>query len=113
VPDRVCQAADGGVIRVLVWDERAPGQEQTYGGKFLGEAIAAHLEKLPGMVVKTTNLEAPEQGCDEATLEATDVVIWWAHHKALELTNANAERVTANSVSSHCIPRTGRSPSCA
>jgi len=92
---RVCEAADGGVIRVLVWDEQAPGQEQTYGGKYLGEAIAAHLEKLPGMVVKTTNLDAPEQGCDEATLEATDVVIWWAHHKALELTNANAERVAA------------------
>jgi trehalose utilization protein len=88
-----CLAADP--IRVLIWDEQQPEQKQAYGEKFLGETIAAHLAKLPGIVVKTTNLDAPEQGCDEATLDATDVVIWWAHKKLPALTNANAERVAA------------------
>jgi len=91
----VGDAAEKGKIRVLVWDEQQPEQKQAYGDKFLGETIAAHLETQPGIVVKTINLEAPEQGCDEATLDATDVVIWWAHRKTPALTNANAERVAA------------------
>ena len=88
-------AAPPAPIRVLVWDEQQPEQKQAYGEKFLGETIAAHLAQQPGMTVKSTNLDAPEQGLDEATLDATDVIIWWAHKKVPELTNANAERVAA------------------
>jgi len=40
-------------IRVLVWDEQQPEQKQGYGEKFLGETIAVHLAKLPGIVVTT------------------------------------------------------------
>jgi hypothetical protein len=36
-------------IRVLVWDEQQPQQKEGYGDKFLGETIAAHLAKLPGL----------------------------------------------------------------
>ena len=85
--------ASAGDIRVLIWDEQQPQQKAGYGEKFLGETIAAHLAKQPGIVVKTTNLEAAEQGVDEATLDATDVIIWWGHVKHAQLTNANAERV--------------------
>jgi trehalose utilization protein len=88
-----CTARAAEPIRVLVWDEQQPEQRQAYGDKFLGETIAAHLEKLPGIVVRTTNLAAPEQGCDEATLDATDVLVWWAHRQCPALTNANAERI--------------------
>lgn len=89
------RAAEPKPVRVLVWDEQQPEQKQAYGEKFLGETIAAHLAQQPGMTVKSTNLDAPEQGLDEATLDATDVIVWWAHKKVPLLTDANAERVAA------------------
>ncbi|KAB2644089.1 MAG: trehalose utilization protein [Verrucomicrobia bacterium] len=89
------RAADPQPVRVLVWDEQQPKQKQAYGDKFLGETIAAHLAALPGLTVKNTNLDAPEQGVDEATLDATDVVIWWGHVRNGAVTNANAERIAA------------------
>ena len=82
-------------VRVLVWDEQQPEQKEAYGEKFLGETIAAHLSSQTGMSVKSTSLAAPEQGLDEATLNATDVVIWWSHKKNPELLDAAAERVAS------------------
>ena len=89
------RAAEPKPVRVLVWDEQQPEQKQAYAEKFLGETIAAYLAQQPGVTVKSTNLDAPEQGLDEATLDATDVLIWWAHKKVPALTDANAERVAA------------------
>ena len=43
-----CAAAE--TVRVLVWDEQQPEQKQGYGEKFLGETLAAHLAKLPGVL---------------------------------------------------------------
>lgn len=82
-------------IRVLVWDEQQPEQKQGYGDKFLGETIAEHLRTLPGLTVKSTNLTAPEQGCDEPTLDNTDVLVWWSHLQSPALTNAKAERIAS------------------
>ncbi len=89
------QAADSKPVRVLVWDEQQPEQKNGYGDKFLGETIAAHLGAQKGITVKNTNLKAPEQGLDEATLDATDVVIWWGHVQNGAVTNANAERIAS------------------
>lgn len=89
------RAADPQPVRVLVWDEQQPKQKQAYGDKFLGETIAEHLAALPGLTVKNSNLNAPEQGVDEATLDGTDVVIWWGHVRNAAVTNANAERIAA------------------
>lgn len=80
-------------IRVLVWDEQQAAQKTAYGQKFLGETIDAHLGKLPGISVKTANPASPEQGLDTATLDATDVVIWWGHQKQREVKDEFAERV--------------------
>ena len=88
-------AAEPQPIRVLVWDEQQSEQKRAYGDKFLGETIAAHLGALPGITVKNTNLNAPEQGVDEATLDATDVVVWWGHVRNGAVTNAHAERIAA------------------
>ena len=82
-------------IRVLVWDEQQTDQKKAYGDKFLGETIAAHLATKTGIAVKTATLTAPEQGVDQATLDATDVIIWWGHQKNLDLTDTNAERVAS------------------
>jgi trehalose utilization protein len=80
---------------VLVWDEQQPAQKNAYGGKFFGETIAAHLARQPGLSVKTAALTSPEQGLDEATLDATDVIIWWGHIRNAETKDALAERVVS------------------
>lgn len=80
-------------IRVLVWDEQQPQQQPTYGEKFLGETIAAHLEKQPGFSVKNAKLDEAEQGLSEAALDATDVLIVWCHRRAKEQDDARAEAV--------------------
>lgn len=80
-------------VRVLVWDEQQPEQKQAYGELLLGGTIAAHLAMQPGIAVKTASPASPEQGLDAATLDATDVVIWWGHKKHKELQDARAEDV--------------------
>jgi trehalose utilization protein len=83
--------ADPAPVRVLVWDERQPEQKKAYDGGFLGDTIAKHLAGLPGLTVKSVGLDAPEQGLDEATLAATDVVIFWCHKRPLEQDEARTE----------------------
>jgi trehalose utilization protein len=85
----------GPVVRVLMSDEQQPEQKSAYAGKFLGETIAAHLEKQPGISVSLASMASPEQGLDEATLDKTDVIIWWGHKRHTEVADAAAERVVA------------------
>lgn len=80
-------------IRVLVWDEQQPEQQQGYGEKFLGETIAAHLAKLPGIAVTTAKLDEPQQGLSDAALDAADVLIFWSHRRAKEQDDARVEAV--------------------
>jgi len=85
------QAADS--IRVLVWDEQQPQQKEAYGEKFLGESIAAHLEKQAGFSVKSACLDDPEQGLSEAALDATDVLVFWCHRRVNDQDDARMESV--------------------
>lgn len=80
-------------IRVLVWDEQQSEQKKAYDGKFLGETIAAHLRGLPGIVVKSVSIASPEQGLDDATLDATDVLIQWSHRRVKDQDDARAAAV--------------------
>ena len=89
----IVQAADPAPIRVLVWDEQQPKQHEAYGDKFLGETIADHLKQLPGLSVKSTALSAPDQGLDDATLDATDVLVFWSHVRPKEQDDARVEAV--------------------
>lgn len=80
-------------VRVLIWDEQQPEQKQGYGGKFLGETIAAALSTQPGLAIRTTTMAAPEQGLAEEELDRTDVLVMWAHTKHHDLADHRAERV--------------------
>ena len=80
-------------IRVLVWDEQQPQQKEAYGEKFLGETIAAHLEQQSGLSVKTARLDEAEQGLSDATLEHTDVLVFWCHRRVKEQDDARMEAV--------------------
>lgn len=51
-------------IRVLVWDEQQPQQKQAYGERFLGETIAAHLEKQPGLAASASPSSELPKGYD-------------------------------------------------
>ena len=78
---------------MLVWDEQQPEQKQGYGEEFLGETLAAHLAKLPGLSVRTAKLDEADQGLSDAALDATDVLIFWSHRRAKEQDEARAEAV--------------------
>ena len=80
-------------IRVLVWDEQQPQQKEGYGDTFLGETIAAHLTKLPGFSVKTAKLNEADQGLSEATLDATDVLIFWCHRRVKDQDDVRMEAI--------------------
>lgn len=83
------QAQEPKSVRVLVWDEQQPEQAKAYE-HFLGNAIAEYLAKRPALRVLSVNMASPEQGLDSATLEATDVIIWWGHRRHGEI---KADRV--------------------
>lgn len=80
-------------IRVLVWDEQQPQQKEAYGSRFLGETIAAHLQTQTDLQVKSARLDDPEQGLDDATLDATDVVILWCHRRVKDQDDARVEAI--------------------
>ncbi len=80
-------------VRVLVWDEQQPEQKKAYDDGFLGDAIATYLKSLPGVQVKSVNLNSPEQGLDSDTLDQTDVLIWWGHIKHDAVTDAHLKSV--------------------
>ena len=69
-------------VRVLVWDERQPQQKQAYPN-WLGNQIAQHLQSASGLKVVSSALDDPQQGL--ATLDQTDVLVWWGHVRQMEI----------------------------
>ncbi|GDY22818.1 hypothetical protein LBMAG56_41650 [Verrucomicrobiota bacterium] len=86
-------AADAPPVRVLVWDEQQPAQKQAYDGGFLGDTIAAHLAKQPGLTVTSVNFAMPNQGLSDAALDAAQVIVWWGHVKHAFVEPARVEAV--------------------
>ena len=76
--------AAAGPRRVLVWDEQQPAQKEAYDN-FLGNAIAAHLEKQPGLAVRSVKLDDAEQGIGDPLLDNADVLVWWGHVRQAEV----------------------------
>ena len=78
-----CSAAEP-MIRVVVWDEQQPAQKQAYDN-FLGNAIADHLSRQPGLRVISANINEAEKGLPESLLDSTDVLVWWGHVRQDEI----------------------------
>jgi hypothetical protein len=70
--------AQGQMVRVVVWDEQQPAQKQAYSS-FLGNEIAAHLKRQPGLSVESVRLDDPGQGLGGGVLDRCDVLVWWGH----------------------------------
>ncbi|WP_027086160.1 ThuA domain-containing protein [Cohnella panacarvi] len=69
-------------LRVTVWNENRhekanPVVRQIYPQGIHG-AIAGFLKEA-GFETRTATLDEPEHGLTDATLESTDVLIWWGH----------------------------------
>jgi trehalose utilization protein len=74
------RAAEPAPIRVVVWDERQPEQKQAYEN-FLGNAIAAALEKRPGIEVRSVGLDDAAQGLAPEIIDFAEVLVWWSHRR--------------------------------
>lgn len=71
------------MIRVTVWNENVHDRENQdvknlYPMGIHGE-LAAYLQTLGDIQVRTATLEQPECGLTDEVLDNTDVMIWWAH----------------------------------
>jgi trehalose utilization protein len=93
VPISNLQAVEADPVRVLVWDEQQPQQKEAYGDSFIGETIAKYLSERGRLSVKSARLDDAGQGLDDATLDATDVLVFWCHRRVQEQDDARVEAV--------------------
>ncbi|MGH2457943.1 MAG: ThuA domain-containing protein [Chloroflexota bacterium] len=80
--------------RVLVWSERS--EPAVVYPRGINGAIAEQLQTLDNAVVRTADLNQPDQGLSEDLLSDTDVLIWWGHARHRDLTDETVARVTRN-----------------
>ncbi|MHC4619217.1 MAG: ThuA domain-containing protein [Planctomycetota bacterium] len=79
-------------IKVVVWDERQPKQQQVYEN-FLGNHIADHLRRQEGFSVRSVGMDDPQQGLADELLDNCDVLIWWGHRRQGEISEETARRI--------------------
>lgn len=82
------------LVRVVVWDEQQPAQKQAYEN-FLGNAIADHLAKQPGLRVISANIDQPDKGLPTSLLDSTDVLVWWGHVRQGEISSELSRDIVA------------------
>lgn len=86
-------------LSVTVWNEYRHEREHAEVAAIypqgMHQTIAAALRAHPDLQVRTATLDEPEHGLDEATLAATDVLIWWGHMAHDEVQDAVVDRVVA------------------
>jgi trehalose utilization protein len=86
-------------VSVTVWNEYLDQQRHSRIAEVyphgLHNAIADGLRDLlgEGASVRTATLGEPDQGLPQATLDTTDVLLWWGHHAHDEVTTATVQRV--------------------
>ena len=87
------EAAEAGQSkrRVVVWSEGS-APKNVYP-KDINTAVAEGLKPLKGWEIVTASLSDPDQGVPDASLEKTDVLIWWGHVKHGQVKDALVERI--------------------
>jgi len=85
-------------VRIVVWDERQPKQQQMYKN-FLGNHIAEYLRRQGGFSVQSVGMDDPQQGLTDELLDNCDVLIWWGHVRqgeiSVEKSRGIVERIKA------------------
>ena len=84
-------------IRVTVWNEyrqeRSDDPVRAIYPDGIHAAIAAGLEGVAGVEVRTATLDEPEQGLPAEVLDRTDVLTWWGHVAHDEVDDALVARI--------------------
>ncbi|MBM4004622.1 MAG: trehalose utilization protein ThuA [Planctomycetes bacterium] len=86
-------------VRVTIWNEfvheRLVPQVAAIYPQGIHATIAAALREALGDTVelRTATLDQPEHGLDPATLDATDVLLWWGHAAHDRVDDSVVERV--------------------
>lgn len=84
-------------IRVTVWNEYYHEKaSETIARVYpagIHNAIAGGLMENPQLDVRTATLDMDSCGLDDATLDSTDVLIWWGHCKHADVPDEIAEKV--------------------
>jgi len=86
-------------LRVTIWNEYIHERTSAAVGAIYPQgihgAIAAALGSQLGVAVeiRTAWLDLPDHGLDAATLDATDVLLWWGHAAHERVEEAVVERV--------------------
>ncbi|HEV8132971.1 MAG TPA: ThuA domain-containing protein [Acidobacteriota bacterium] len=78
-------------IRVLLWSEQTEPRNIYPNG--ISGALADYLGKLPNMEARTVKLDDPDTGVSDATLDQTDVLIWFGHRKHAEVPDEVVDRI--------------------
>ncbi|HEY2934474.1 MAG TPA: ThuA domain-containing protein [Acidobacteriota bacterium] len=78
-------------VRVLLWSEQTEPREVYPNG--ISGTLADYLSKDSGMEPRTAQLSDPDSGVSDATLDSTDVLVWFGHRKHREVPDEAVERV--------------------
>jgi trehalose utilization protein len=85
-------------IRVTVWGENVHEQKSAAVRAIYPDGmhttIAAALNAAGGIHATTVTLQDPDHGLSDATLAATDVLIWWGHAAHGQVEDRIVDRVT-------------------
>jgi len=77
--------------QVLVWSE-GTAPKNVYP-EDINHAVADGLKSLKDWDVRTATLSDPNQGVSDATLDNTNVLIWWGHQKHGEVKDVHVARI--------------------
>lgn len=82
-------------LNVCVWDENPKHAPREVYPENIRGAVAQGLRELGGneFNVCVAHQDEPDQGLPAAALEQTDVLLWWAHIRHRDVTDATAELV--------------------
>ena len=80
-------------IRVRVWCE-GTAPKSVYPNDIDG-AIADSLRKQPGLDVSSARLDSADAGLSDASLDATDVLVWWGRLRHADLPDSRARAIAA------------------
>jgi len=82
-------------LNVTIWNEDRQHSDEIakVHPRGIHQTIADFLAKDPALKITTARLDDPEQGLSAAVLDATDVLIWWAHMAHNDLSDYNSRRV--------------------
>ena len=78
-------------IRVLLWSEQTEPREIYPQG--ISGALSDHFKTINGVETTMATITDPETGVSDATLDQTDVVIWFGHRKHREVPDAAVARI--------------------